>query len=110
MCTQVDDCYNVVQGTNQGVSSDFDGNYSIEVSQGQDGSFKNSNDDLWLKHRILEDTEALFFDADNDGDQDLYVMSGGNEFANRQSPYQDRLYINNGKGDFEYKKELIFFS
>ncbi len=75
--------------------------------QGQDGSFKNSNDDLWLKHRILEDTEALFFDADNDGDQDLYVMSGGNEFANRQSPYQDRLYINNGKGDFEYKKELL---
>jgi enediyne biosynthesis protein E4 len=48
----------------------------------------------------FEDTAASFFDADGDGDLDLAVGSGGN-ILSEKSFYNTRLYLNNGKGEFE---------
>lgn len=54
-----------------------------------------------------EDTDASFFDLDGDGDTDIYVASGGSSFAEGDVRYQDRVYVNDGKGNFVLKKDAI---
>ncbi|MFQ5865423.1 MAG: VCBS repeat-containing protein [bacterium] len=64
------------------------------------GTFRSANEQVFQKAKISEDVGVTFFDADGDGDLDLYVVSGGNEYSARAPALLDRLYLNNGRGDF----------
>jgi enediyne biosynthesis protein E4 len=67
--------------------------------QDKQGRLYEKNKTLFEKDRISEDTGCAIFDADGDGDMDLYVATGGNEFPNSSSALADRLYLNDGKGN-----------
>lgn len=70
-------------------------------------TFIESDSQPWKKEADSEDLGSLFFDFDNDGDLDLYVASGGNEFGQQSQLYQDRLYINDGSGKFTKSEGIM---
>ena len=63
--------------------------------------FKMKNVPDFDRLAVFEDVTALFFDADKDGDLDLFVGAGGNKHPAFAQDYQNRLYRNDGKGNFE---------
>ncbi len=70
--------------------------------QQQDGRFiqKSILPNADINTKRWEDEGMLLFDADGDGDLDLYVSSGGYENERNTSVYQDKFYVNDGKGNF----------
>jgi hypothetical protein len=76
---------------------------SGELFVNKDGSFKKV-DGPWREHKDREDSACLFFDADGDGDQDLYVGSGSNEWNEGDIEYLDRLYLND-EGQFSLAED-----
>jgi len=75
--------------------------------QQSNGSFSIIENPIFSEHRNYEDVAATFIDIDQDGDQDLYVVSGGNEWPVGDTKYLDRIYINNGQGILSYKPEAL---
>lgn len=72
--------------------------------QNAKGKFNKIKEGAWSKDRASEDMGVVFVDVDGDNDEDLFIVSGGNEFDPQDDELQDRLYINNGQGKF--KKSL----
>ncbi len=70
------------------------------LMQTKEGNFIATDTAVFSKSKSNEGVDAVFFDANNDGNLDLYVVSGGNEYADGNPALQDHLYINDGKGRF----------
>ncbi len=54
-----------------------------------------------LETKKSDDAGVLLFDADSDGDLDLYIASGGFESQNSPENYKDKFYVNDGKANFK---------
>jgi len=97
-------------------TADIDGKPGDEIFIG--GSF-NQPGIIWFQDStgvyfpkqkldsIHEDTDAIFLDVDNDHDLDLFVASGGNEFNKNSPNYLDRIYLNNGEGEFTKSEKSL---
>jgi len=79
-----------------GGAKDQSGKLYLHQGNGKVNSRSNS---AFQSDASLEDTSAAFLDADQDGDIDLIVGTGGNEIGEEKN-YRARLYINDGKGSF----------
>ncbi len=71
--------------------------------QQNNGRFKKQQ----ISTEAYEDLGALFIDIDQDGDLDLYVASGGSERYAGHENYQDRIYVNNGQGQFSLQENAL---
>ncbi len=80
-----------------GGAAGFSGTLYLQNSKSKFDAVANG---AWSADRACEDMGIAFFDVDGDKDLDLFIVSGGNEFAPDSPKLQDRLYLNNGKGQF----------
>jgi len=98
------------------VAANIDGVAGDELfiggSKGRPGSIWSQNaEGVYMPVQLLDteydDSAAVFLDIDQDGNQDLYVASGGNRFEEGSSKYQDRVYLNDGDGSFVKSNGLL---
>jgi hypothetical protein len=74
--------------------------------QTANGGFKATVQPDFIKDLASESVDAVFLDANHDGYPDLYVASGGNELPDGSTALEDRLYINDGKGNFKRSNDI----
>ncbi len=75
--------------------------------QQTNGTFVIAKRQAWSVDIASEDVGATFFDANGDGNPDLYIVSGGNEYEAGSKKLQDRLYINDGSGLFSKRTNAL---
>lgn len=71
------------------------------------GAFRAIGQEVWQTGAAFEETSCVFFDADGDDDMDLWIASGGNRHPSGAAPYQNRLYLNDGKGNFAPSPQVL---
>ena len=79
----------------------------VLYAQQPSGRFQKLPNSSFDVDKGSEDVASVFFDADGDKDNDLYVCSGGNEFSPDAVELKDRLYLNDGKGVFTLSSESL---
>ena len=75
--------------------------------QNKAGKFNKLDTAIFNADINSEEVDATFFDANNDGYPDLYVVSGGNEYVDGNPALADKLYMNDGKGHFNLSNNKL---
>ena len=83
------------------------GQSGVLYFQSKNKTFTKAQTQPWEAENLSEDLGSLFFDADLDGDLDLYIASGGSEYKEGNVLLQDRLYLNDGQGNFTITKDAL---
>jgi enediyne biosynthesis protein E4 len=60
-----------------------------------------------MPNKLGEDLGSILFDADGDKDLDLYICSGGSEGRPNDKVFEDKFYVNDGKGNFTNNPNAI---
>ncbi|HMX41041.1 MAG TPA: VCBS repeat-containing protein, partial [Saprospiraceae bacterium] len=68
--------------------------------QAPGGKFLLRTPEAILQDSVFEDVDAVFADLENDGDLDLVIAAGGNEYQGQEEPMKQRAYLNDGQGHF----------
>lgn len=87
-------------GTEDFIIGSSSGFSPILFFQNQDGTFRSETLFKDEFNKKYEEESLVLFDLDNDGDLDLYLVSGSNEFETQSDFYLDRILINDGDGNF----------
>jgi len=83
------------------------GSGSVLYLQTKAGAFTPAASQPWNSNTNITNTDAVFFDADNDKDMDLYIVSGGTEYNPGNKNYQDRFFENDGHGNFVLREDAL---
>jgi ASPIC and UnbV./FG-GAP repeat. len=84
------------------------GQPAMLLVQQPNGNFVHKPQPAFEADKNSEDASAIFFDADGNGTLDLYVASGGyHNYLPNDPLLQDRLYLNDGKGNFVRKADAL---
>ena len=76
--------------------------------QQEDGSFAKQTIEAFVSDSISTTSSINFFDAENDGDMDIYVASGGYaDYTENDERLQDRLFLNDGRGNFSKASDAL---
>ena len=75
--------------------------------QQPNGKFIQTKQPLMLLDSMMEDVDAQFIDVNNDGNLDLVIATGGNEYYGQDEHLKPRVYLNDGKANFK-KSENAF--
>lgn len=76
--------------------------------QEKSGSFTKKGTPAFVADAASQVTNAVFFDANGDGFPDLYVANGGYaDFEPNDPRFQDKLYLNDGKGTFTLSPQAL---
>lgn len=82
------------------------GQKSEILLQDRNGAFHAVSLPAFERLNATDNTDALFFDADGDGDSDLYLVMGGNEYPQGNALLTDQIFLNNGSGNFSLKNDF----
>ena len=75
--------------------------------QNKNSRFQKTTGQGWEADATYEDMGTAFLDTDQDGDLDLFVASGGSTYDANSANYQDRVYLNDGKGKFVKAQNVL---